>query len=76
MGTEFGNFARRFLTDVNRDRDHARKSANKNEGNQPGKVCVRCAAHGKTTADRRFGSLACKNIFVTHAIMMRMKMNT
>ncbi len=37
MGTELGNFARGFLADVNRDRDHARKSANKNEGNQPGR---------------------------------------
>ena len=37
MGTELGNFARRFLTDVNRDRDHARKSANENESNQPGR---------------------------------------
>ena len=37
MGTELGNFARRFLTDVNRDRDHAGKSANKNESNQPGR---------------------------------------
>jgi len=32
-----------------------------------------CAAHGKTTADRRLARSHCKKIFVTHAIMMRMK---
>ena len=37
MCAKFGNFARRLLADVNRDPDHADKSADKNERDQPGR---------------------------------------
>ena len=35
MGAELRNFAGRFFADVNRDADDGRKSANKDERNQP-----------------------------------------